>query len=154
MQRNRSVRFADIDSAAVIVEDDGELLLEIGAEQFGRGDRGAVEAGGVQIAIGQGALVAAIAGGAHLDLRIAGAHAPLGHDALGERCQVLADEAGVAVINLSEIIERLFGIGKGLRFKARGAENGHADPSSAGKGTAGASGGAAAQTTYQIQMTV
>ncbi len=54
MQRDRRIGFPDIDGAAMIFQDDGELLLEIGAEQVRRRHRGAVEARRMQIAIGQG----------------------------------------------------------------------------------------------------
>jgi hypothetical protein len=132
MQRDRGVGFGDIDGAAVIVENGGELVLEIGAEQIRRRHRGAIEARRMQEAVGQGAFMPAIAGGAHFHLRIAGAHPPLGHHAPRQLGQMAADEAGIAVIKLCQMLPGRCRIGEGLLFEAGRADRGHDALSSCG----------------------
>jgi hypothetical protein len=53
MQRNPHVRLAHLDDTAVVSQDHFELCQQIIAEQVRCGDRGAVNAGGVEVAVGE-----------------------------------------------------------------------------------------------------
>ena len=87
----------------------------------GRGDRRAVDAGRVEVAIGQGGIGLAVAARGDLHLGIEGAHAALGHDALAEADQVLADEGGVAVVKFGDVRPGLLRALEGLlRRRAAG----------------------------------
>ncbi len=123
----RVAAFADIDGAAVIAEDHRELVDQVVLEQVRRRDRGAVDAGRVQVAVGQSRIGLAVAARGDLHFGVEGPDAAARHDAFAEADQVLADEGGVAVIEFGHVGPGVVRAGEGLLRRGRGRKDVHSD---------------------------
>ncbi len=123
MHGDRRFGFRNRDRDAMIANNQTQLVGKIAFEQVWPRHGGGVMAGRRHVAIGQAGVDLCIGGGRDADLRIESPKPPLGFASFRELVERIAQEGGVAVVELSDCCHGLTSIREALPSKRLGACN-------------------------------
>src|SRR5262249_29830207 len=99
---NRFVRFADFYRHPMILNEQPDLLGQIGTEQIGPGYRGLIDAGAGHKAVGKTRVQPGMRTYGHANKRIRNANARMKPFAPAIRFELIAQETGIAVVDVPE----------------------------------------------------
>jgi hypothetical protein len=123
VNRDRLIRLADLDRHVVVLDQQADLLGEIATEQVGPRHAGLVHARPRNETVGEPRVDARVRRGRDAHERIGGAHPRRERRATGKDLEMIAQEAGVALIDFLEARDGAGGVGEGLgRDRRRGEE--------------------------------
>ena len=114
VNRDRLVGLADFDRHAVVLDQQPDLLGQIGAEQIGPGHRGLVRAGAGDKAVGEAGIEPRMSGRGDANERICGAHPRVQRLASRISFETMAQEAGIAPVDLLQPADSGGRIGEGF----------------------------------------
>jgi hypothetical protein len=110
VNRDRLIRLADFDRHAVVLDQKTNLLGEVGTKEIGACDRGLVDAGPGDKAVGQARVDACMRLRTNAHERVAGADAAADRLTAPKGLEPLAQKGGVAHINLFKPLHRAGGV--------------------------------------------
>jgi hypothetical protein len=115
MDWDRLVRLADFNRHGVVLDQELDLLCEVGPEKVGPRYGRLVHARPCDEAVGKSRVEPRMGYRCDAHKRIGGAHARANRLTIGMRPKTIAQECGIAPIDFVEASDRRRGIGKGFR---------------------------------------